>query len=360
VTENPEKNTSSKVTCPTYGNDQAAFGSWLLEVKSAVETRLGEVLDACVAHAGCHGGDVGAMVEAARSLALRGGKRFRAALLAAAYVACGGTNVSDVVSAGVGLELLQTYFLVHDDWMDEDEVRRGGPTVHVLLAERFGGQRIGDMSAILAGDFLVAASLRALLDTTCRPNAVLAASREFARMQEDVVFGQLLDIRGAARSMADVEAMHALKTGSYTVRGPLLMGACLAEASSAQRDGLGRFAAPLGVAFQLRDDLLGAFGDSSVTGKPVGNDFRQGKRTALIAELAADADALVERVLGRADASSADIEALLVRLVESGARARVERRLADLVDEAAAGLDGIEFTSRGRTLLRGAASLLVV
>jgi geranylgeranyl diphosphate synthase type I len=179
-------------------------------------------------------------------------------------------------------------------------------------------------------------------------------------MQEDVVFGQLLDIRGAARSMADVEAMHALKTGSYTVRGPLLMGACLAEASSAQRDGLGRFAAPLGVAFQLRDDLLGAFGDSSVTGKPVGNDFRQGKRTALIAELAADADALVERVLGRADASSADIEALLVRLVESGARARVERRLADLVDEAAAGLDGIEFTSRGRTLLRGAASLLVV
>ena len=121
------------------------------------------------------------------------------------------------------------------------------------------------------------------------PERVIEAGRAFARVQREVIIGQLIDLRGAPASAEQVESMHDLKTGSYTVRGPLAIGAILAGASAEQRAALDRFAAPLGVAFQLRDDLLGTFGDPRATGKPAGNDVRRGKRTALVAALAEDA-----------------------------------------------------------------------
>jgi geranylgeranyl diphosphate synthase type I len=162
----------------------------------------------------------------------------------------------------------------------------------------------------------------------------------------------------------DVEAMHDLKTGSYTVRGPLLLGAALAGAPHALRAGLERFAAPIGIAFQLRDDLLGTFGDPAETGKPVGNDLVAGKRTALVAEahrLASEQElsALV-RVLGRADASLAEIRAATGALVSSGARRAVEDRLHALCDEAEAISAELGVSAAGRALLVGAVGALRV
>jgi len=134
---------------------------------------------------------------------------------------------------------------------------------------------------------------------------------------------------------------YTLKTSSYTVRGPLLLGAALAGAPAATRAALERHARPLGIAFQLRDDLLGAFGDPAVTGKPVGADLRRGKRTALVVEMEKDPHGshLLERVLGVNDAPEEEVLAVGRRMVESGARARVEARVTALLDEAMGALD---------------------
>ena len=159
-------------------------------------------------------------------------------------------------------------------------------------------------------------------------------------------------------SAASVEVIHALKTASYTVTGPLALGAPRAGAGDARVAPLARYGRPLGIAFQLRDDLLGAFGDTSATGKPVGNDIRQGKRTALIVEMRGHAasEPLLARVLGRRDASDAEVAEVVKAMESSGAKARVEARVAELLAEARVALEAMELPegSRGKLWLAGA------
>jgi geranylgeranyl diphosphate synthase type I len=276
----------------------------------------------------------------------------RAALVAVGYAGAA-SDEPDLLGvcdpAMIAMELLQAYLLIHDDWMDDDDVRRGGPSVHVVLRERFGSKALGDAGAILAGDLASGFAQEALLESDVAPKRVVRAARVFATIQSDVVRGQIAEM-GLAGSKGGgkrptVETVHALKTATYTVTGPLLLGAALAGADDAGFAALERFGRPLGIAFQLRDDLLGVFGDPSATGKPVGNDIRQGKRTALVDELRghAAAEALAEKVLGRGatrrpladEGSGGDEVAELVRAMEdTGARARVEARIRELSDEA--------------------------
>jgi geranylgeranyl diphosphate synthase type I len=155
--------------------------------------------------------------------------------------------------------------------------------------------------------------------------------------------------------------MHALKTASYTVRAPVVIGGRLAGAGDAEIASLEAYARPLGVAFQLRDDLIGAFGEARATGKPAA-DLRAGKRTAVVIEAMADARAaeLLERVLGRKDAPDADVAAALDRIAASGASARIEGRIAALAAESRAALASGSFHAAGRELLEDAAVALTV
>jgi geranylgeranyl diphosphate synthase type I len=178
-------------------------------------------------------------------------------------------------------------------------------------------------------------------------------------MHFEVVAGQQLDLC----KHDDVALTHQLKTGSYTVRGPLALGALLANASADQLSALERFGTPVGVAFQLRDDLLGTFGDKSAVGKPVGADLRAGKRTALIAEasliLAPDGRALLDRVLGNPNASQEAVLEAADLLERCGARARVEARLANLRNDALNALEDPSLAPPGRALLRELLELLL-
>ena len=332
-----------------------AFGQFVARVRAEVDGRLGPWLDARVTQARSCGADVETVADAVRSLVMRGGKRMRAVLLAAAYEGCGGEGGSvAVAAAGVSLELLQAYLLVHDDWMDGDDVRRGGPSVPAMMRERLPDH--ADAASVLAGDLAAAWAQEALLELELPPARVLLAARELARVEEEVIHGQVLDLCSRAGDAREVEAVHALKTASYTVRGPLVMGARLAGASEGQVAALAAFAAPLGVAFQLRDDVLGTFGDVLATGKPAESDLRKGKRTALIVEALADAKAArtLERVLGRRDANDQEHAAAVAAVESSGARARVEGRIAVLASEARAALEGAELRSGGRALLESA------
>jgi geranylgeranyl diphosphate synthase type I len=337
-----------------------AFGQYVLVVREQVEARLGAWFEARAVEGRGLGPDVEAVSDGVRQLTMRGGKRLRAVLLAAAYDACEGKGGSQAVAlVGAALELFQTYLLAHDDLMDRDDVRRGGPSLPALMRARFGGP-LSDAMTILAGDLASAWAQRALFEAELPPVNLALAARELGRVHDQVIAGQVLDMRGAAGDAREVEAMHALKTGSYSVRGPVVMGAHLAGASEAQVAALTAFGEPLGVAFQLRDDVLGLFGDTAATGKPAGNDLREGKRSAPIVEALRDprAEETLSRVLGHRGATDDDVRAAVAKIEACGVRARIEARIAELVTQSRAALDRAPFTDRGRALLEGAVDAL--
>lgn len=336
------------------------FEAYMRRVKARTEVALAGFLDAEQARRAELGPAVGEVLGAVRSLATRGGKRFRAVLASCAFEGAGGDpEVFD--GALVALELLQVYFLVHDDWMDGDLVRRGGPTVHAMLRERR-GERLGDVAAILAGDWACGAAQEALATVRVSSGCAAEASRAFARMQSDVVCGQVLDVFAESLTEAEVERMHALKTGAYTVRGPLELGAALAGAPGAHTRALVEFADPLGVAFQLRDDLLGTFGDEGITGKPRYGDLLQKKRTTLVVLGQRDpaAKAAVDALFADPSPSTERAASCARALEAAGVRADVEARLASLLEQARARLAAVPTSRESRAVFEGAVSALGV
>jgi geranylgeranyl diphosphate synthase type I len=325
---------------------------WLEGVVARVDARLTALFASKRDEAARTSPEALELVDAVAQLTMRGGKRLRPAALYAGFVAVDGSgDPSRTLDVSAALELLQTYFLIQDDWMDGDEERRGGPSTHVALARKRGNAQLGASLAILASD-LASGFAWELMGLAPFP---AAGAREaltlFARTHFEVVLGQQLDLLGHD----DVALVHQLKTGSYTVRGPLGLGALLASASAEQLAALERFGTPLGLAFQLRDDLLGSFGARDAVGKPIGNDLRAGKRTALIAEarstLSADAAAILDGVLGNASASDQAVARAVQALLDSGVRERLEIRVRALVAEARAALDAASFSAKGKAML---------
>ncbi|MCP4601531.1 MAG: polyprenyl synthetase family protein [Proteobacteria bacterium] len=293
------------------------------------------------------------LLEQVRDLTLRGGKRLRAALLVhgAALFDARAEEQSAVIDAAAALELLHAYFLIHDDIMDGDEIRRGGPAVHAALAKKMGDQELGQWLGILAGD--LAAALKQVLLTgmdveESRRHRVL---RTFATMHLDVVHGQTLDMLGNASALK--VATH--KTASYTTIGPLAIGAALTDASDKKIENLAKIALPLGIAFQFRDDLLGTFGSSKITGKPVGTDLKTGKQTILLEEGLRLANnhqrEVVQAVLGKDDASPEAIEDARSALEECGARDACLKRIKSLVDDFINGIEEGDYLDRGKRFL---------
>lgn len=275
------------------------------------------------------------LVEAVDDLTMRGGKRLRPIVAAAAMKAVDSeADAKQSAHLGAALELLQSYLLIHDDWMDLDETRRGGPSVYAMMQSKYDDQHLGASLAILAGD-LASAYANEILSTVPFPTEHRErAQAAFWKMQREVFFGQHLDVVADP----DVERMYDLKTGSYTVRGPLVLGGMLAGATNDELLAFERFAAPLGVAFQLRDELLGTFGDSAVTGKPAGNDIRAGKLTFAVKFAKERLDGakleVLVNALGNSAASDPEIESAANLLIETGAKQQVEKRLADLTQDA--------------------------
>ena len=316
-----------------------------------VEGELRSFLDGAQGRVPAPGEGGDALLAAVRDLTLRGGKRLRPALayLAAVSIRPEG-ELRGLVGACASLELLQSYLLIHDDIMDDDDVRRGGPTVHRMLAgpgDGEGARQRGRDLAILAGD-LACVAARMMLEDSGAPR-IGDAQRVLATMEWEVIHGQLLDVTGSP----DVATMHDLKTGSYTTRGPVRFGAALAGATDSQEDALRAYAHPLGLAFQLRDDLLDVTGDPSKTGKPVGTDLREGRVSAVIREALSRADdgqrRRLESAWGRgAELPGDELAEALTTLRATGAIEACTDRVKALTGEAAAGLETAPLRSEGR------------
>jgi geranylgeranyl diphosphate synthase, type I len=317
-------------------------------------------LDAALAPAG-----------AALSDALGTGKRLRPALLAWSHEAHGG-DADDVMGPAVAVELVHTCALVHDDVIDRSATRRGLPSVHARFAAMRTTDWTGDAAAygesvaILLGDVLLAAADGHLRRADVAPAALDAAHEVFTRMRIEVMAGQFLDVDAAARGEAGRDralSIATLKSGRYSVTRPLQLGAVLAGADAARADALADVGDPLGRAFQLRDDLLGVFGDPLETGKPNASDLSEGKRTLLVAETLARTDG-AERTgflaaLGDAALSDADVARLRATIEDSGARAAVEGSVQREVAAAREGIDGLGLPEGRREELHELATWLL-
>ena len=263
-----------------------------------------------------------------------------------------------VVDAGAALELLHTFALVHDDVMDGSDRRRGRAAIHTAFIAahaqrgwRAESRRFGEGAATLVGD------LAFVYADVLFGEAPVSARRVFDELRIELCIGQYLDLVGTASGSSDpaqAERIERYKSGKYTVERPLHLGAALAGRLDELADPLSAVGLPLGEAFQMRDDLLGVFGDASVTGKPVGDDLREGKLTPLIAVAASrvqGADRGLFGRLGQPDIGADEIIDLQRVLLETGATEEIETQIERRVDVAFAALADVDITGEARAAL---------
>ncbi|OKI41330.1 polyprenyl synthetase family protein [Micromonospora sp. CB01531] len=301
-------------------------------------------------------------------LLLRDGKRLRPAFCFWGWRGAGGSDCHEVLSAATSLELLHGCALIHDDVMDASRLRRGGPAVHSELATQHEAQgwrgrsdHFGLAAAIVAGDLCLVWADEMLRASGLPPESLTRAGPVFDAMRAETIRGQYLDLitqaEGALRA-EDAIAVAQAKTAANTTVGPLRFGATLAGAGEDLLAAYTDYALPLGVAFQLMDDLLGAFGDPDATGKPSGDDLRDGKCTLLLAETrrrGGDGDA--RRINWLLAEGTEDAVAELRALIEhSGARTFVEDEVTRLGSAALVALERAPLVDESaRTILRGLA-----
>lgn len=275
-----------------------------------------------------------------------GGKRLRSYMTLLTYEAFGHTNPEAILPAAAAQELLHIAMLIHDDIIDRDTIRYGVKNVvrqyldhyEELIDNEHDRQHYANSAAILAGDLLLSQSYILVSEANVDPRLVLATQRLLAQAVFKVIGGELLDTEATFRGAdsADPLLIAQLKTASYSFVTPFLVGATLAEVSLAQCSILEQLGEQLGIAYQLRDDLLGVFGDQATTGKSINGDIKEGKRTFLVEKFQvlasqAQCDEFAE-LFGTQDASDETIARVKILLTETGARQAVEELIESYRD----------------------------
>lgn len=346
---------------PETGLDLTGF-------RDAVEDFLADFLDRKAPPAGNGGSpDLAAPL---RQFLDAGGKRIRPILAFVGWHAAGATgDPRTVVHLAASLELFHVFALIHDDVMDSSALRRGRPTVHRALARAHQGDdsgvsaaaaaRFGKGAAILIGDLAMVWSDELLLESDANPDQLAALWLVLHAMRSEIVLGQYLDLQATGDASPDVSRALRIgryKTAKYTVERPLHLGAIAAGADQHLLDRLSVFALPLGEAFQLRDDLLGVFGDPAVTGKSALEDLRDGKATVLTALALQAATPAQRRALTDwlGDPHLTDEQAAVARhiIVATGAPAQVEEVIATRFRTAMNALDDGRLPCAARRALR--------
>lgn len=323
-----------------------------IDLKSRIQLRLDEFLGHRLRQLGDISTDLVPFGEALQGL-LRGGKRLRPAFAYWAWRGAGGADDTRVIDAVTGLELLQACALIHDDVMDGSDTRRGLPAAHRRFAsmhsnEGWNGpsEGFGVGAAILLGDLCLSWADELLFDSGLPAADLMRAKPIYDVMRTELMAGQYLDLLEQSRGGGSVTrgmAVVRYKSAKYTVERPLHLGAALAGAGDRLMESYSAYGLPLGEAFQLRDDVLGVFGDPTQTGKPTGDDLREGKRTVLVAltneRITPATAAVLERYLGDPDLDDSGVDLLRTIISESGALAEVEKMIHNLRSRALQALD---------------------
>jgi geranylgeranyl diphosphate synthase, type I len=351
----------------------------LERIRTEVARALSEFLARQRAELGAIGADLLPCLDAMAGL-LAGGKRLRPAFCYWGWRAAGGQDCPEIYTASSALELLQASALVHDDVMDASETRRGQPALHRQFSSRFAAGQAGSAgqhrsadqfgvgAAILIGDMLLAWTDEQYHASGFPADVLACGQPALNSMRTEVAAGQYLDLLSQVSHSTSVRAalrVVTYKTAKYTIERPLQLGAALAAgARSAGPDPRSataieavctEYGIPLGIAFQLRDDVLGVFGDPARTGKPVSGDISEGKRTVLMAiarERATPSQAkLLDRHLGDRHLTEAAAARVKAVLRDTGAVAECEALIGASVKEAISALDGAPITAAAKAAL---------
>ena len=333
----------------------------LLQLAARVDVRLDEFLAAERARWAAFDPELAHPIDEIRRLVLSGGKRLRPAFCHWGYVGAGGGDNDQIdIDAGAAFELMHAFALFHDDVMDDADSRRGQPTTHTIAAEQHAEQawagesrRFGEGVAILVGDLAFVYADQLLEE------ASLEASKIWNELRIELNIGQYLDILGGVSRTRDVvksERICRYKSGKYTIERPLHLGAVLAAPERADEllPHLSNYGLPFGDAFQMRDDVMGAFGDEAVTGKPVGGDLIEGKPTPLLARAtrrATDAQREVLELVGNPDLDADGVAKIQQVIVETGGLDELEAHINELTESAVTSLDAAPITALAKTEL---------
>ena len=341
----------------------------LLQVREQVQSELTSYLTLQREYLGGIGSELIPVCDALESFLLEGGKRLRPLFAYAGFAATGQIATSADIRAFTSLELLQACALIHDDLMDRSDTRRGKPAIHrhfenLHQTEAMNGlaDQFGEAAAVLLGDLALVWSDHLLHTSGVSDSALLSALSVHDEMRIELMAGQYLDVREAGEKTPSVDRSLRIaryKSGKYTIERPLHLGASLAIIDRKERSQLvnvlSAYGLPLGEAFQLRDDILGIFGDPSVTGKPAGDDIREGKRTVLMAMTLERADqetsAKITAALGREDLSPDQIDEIRELITATGAVKDVEDLIEGLLSKALTAANSGEIAPSARELL---------
>jgi geranylgeranyl diphosphate synthase, type I len=332
-------------------------------LREAIDNSLSQFVDRENAYLRSIGNELHPVADALKRFLVDSGKRFRPLFAAAGFVGSGGILDTPSINAISSIELVHVCALIHDDVMDASDTRRGAPAIHKLFETihrenslKGSPQQFGVASAILLGDLALVWASKALHESGMSSDSLLRAFPLYDEMRVELMAGQYLDVYEQALASESIERslrVARFKSGKYSIERPLHFGAALAAGSN--MEAYSGYGIPLGEAFQLRDDLLGVFGNPAQTGKPAGDDLREGKRTVLIAATmersSAPEKTRINSLLGKPDLSPAEVEEVRSIITSTGAADFVETMITDLTAQALESLQSPTITSDAKKFL---------
>jgi len=350
----------------------------VLEYKNRIEDFLGRYLDEKISDLKkVHflGEEAGKFIK---DFICSGGKRLRAAFTYYGYHAAGGGDIENILFASAGMEILHNFFLIHDDIIDKSDLRRNEPTIHKryeLYYEHKGlisdlpvqdKTHLASSMAIIVGDICCALAYEALIDSGFDENNILTGLKMMHEIVKVTAVGEMLDIvKPIEKSATEEEILqiHLLKTAKYTVECPLLLGAILQGTTQDILNSLSKYAIPVGIAFQIRDDILGIFGTEEKLGKPIGSDIEEGKQTLLtVKALEKASPAQKEKLtslIGKSRVDISDMEDVKRIVEETGALKYSEERIISLSEEGKGALRNTPIRRDTKDILLGLADAMV-
>lgn len=294
-----------------------------------------------------------------------GGKRLRPAFCYWGHIAAGGPDSGEIIQACSALELVHTFAIIHDDVLDRSPMRRGRPSTLEIFSMQAGiGEhrsdpvQFGVSAAILTGDLALVLADRMFSSAGFSPDAARRGTQKFDRLRTRAVAGEYLDLTAALLGQASeqqVRRIGRLKSGGYTVADPMAIGAALASDDENVQRALAAYGEPLGEAFQLRDDVLGVFGDPAKTGKDRDGDLREGKQTVLVTRARSQANpsqlATLDETLGSCDLTPGQADAIREVMVDTGALTYTDSLIDELVESARSALEAAELPTSAHDAL---------
>lgn len=310
--------------------------------------------------------DILEMTEYLEKFVLNYGKRIRPILFYYGYLVCGGEKKKEILEAAISVELIHSYLLIHDDIIDRDDFRHKDLSMHKRYEKKFSQdpgiktpKHYGMSLAIIAGDLASSFGYEILTNSDFPVDLKFKAIKKMNQIIADTILGVTMDVLLCIKksfNMKDIIEMHIYKTAKYTMEGPLHLGAILAGANEKCLESLSKFSIPLGIAFQVQDDIIGIFGDEKTIGKPVGSDIREGKKTLLTVKAFENADKeqkkFLSSLLGKNEINVDEINRVREIIISTGSLEFSQKKATDLIKRSKENIENMKIKDEYKQFLR--------